>query len=303
MDIQPSRQKVLIVDDAPADIRILGEELKSSYEVIVATDGETALKRALSENAPDLILLDIMMPDPDGYEVCRRLKANEATRDIPVIFITAMNGEDDEKKGLELGAVDYICKPFSVPIVLARVNTHLELKRKTDLLENLSYLDGLTGIANRRRFDDVLKAEWNRARRKASLLSIIMIDIDYFKSFNDTYGHHRGDECLKELAGVLSGCLRRSPDFVARYGGEEFAAILPETDLAHVVAIAETIRKSVEDLDIEHSGSPLRRVTASFGVASMAPTPASSTATLLEAADQALYRAKSNGRNQVRSAG
>lgn len=302
MNLRISRHKILVVDDTPANIRILGEELKSSYELIVATNGESALKRALSDNAPDLILLDIMMPDMNGYEVCRRLKADDRTRNIPVIFITAMSAEEDETKGLELGAVDYICKPFSLPIVRARVRTHLELKRKTDILENLSFLDGLTGIPNRRRFDMVLEMEWQRAMRNAQPLALVIIDVDHFKAFNDTYGHGAGDTCLKQVAEALNACQRRSSDFMARYGGEEFAAVLPCAGTGDAAAMAEIIRKEVESLGIEHSGSPTcDRVTVSLGVASIIPPLHSSPSILLEAADRGLYAAKAAGRNQSKS--
>ena len=196
------KQTVLIVDDAPANIKILGEVFKGSYKVRIATTGPKGLDIAMSPNPPDLILLDIVMPDMDGYEVCRRLKASKRTQNIPVIFITGKSEEADETMGLELGAVDYITKPFSLPIVKARVKTHMELKRHRDILENLSALDGLTGIPNRRRFDEFFEREWLRALREPALLSMIIIDIDFFKAFNDNYGHQAGDEVLCRKSNV-----------------------------------------------------------------------------------------------------
>lgn len=189
------REKILIDDDDPTSIITLGEVLKDKYDIFVATNGEEALKRAKNE-LTDLILLDIMMPGMDGYEVCRRLKEDKVTEKIPVIFITSKNSEEDEAVGLELGAVDYFTKPFRIPIIKARIKNHLELKRKSDILASLSFTDGLTGVANRRRFDEAVEYEWKRAQRSSQPLSLILIDIDDFKLYNDNYGHLAGDECL-----------------------------------------------------------------------------------------------------------
>ncbi len=293
--------RILLVDDSPSNILLLGEELRRSHEVLVATDGETALRRAVSEPHPDLILLDVMMPGMDGYEVCRRLKNDERTRGIPIIFLTARNAEDDETKGLDLGAVDYITKPFSLPIVHARVRTHLDLKRKSDLLETLSQRDSLTGVFNRRRFDEVFLAEWKRALRGQTPLSLLMMDIDCFKAYNDAYGHLAGDQCLRSVAGAVSATLHRPGDFLARYGGEEFVAVLSETDVDGAAHIAERIRKTVEDLGIEHGYSPAAdRVTLSIGAASTVPRREFAHQMLIEIADSALYDAKQNGRNRMR---
>lgn len=296
------RQKILIVDDAPANISVLVKALTSDYEISVAVTGEDALSIVTSDRAPDLVLLDIMMPGMDGYEVCRRMKNDAATREIPIIFITAKDDEEDETRGLELGAVDYITKPFSPPIVKARVKTHLELKRKSDLLENLASLDGLTCIANRRRFDQILEVEWSRALRTESWISVIMMDIDFFKPYNDNYGHAAGDDCLRKVAEALETSLRRSADTVARYGGEEFVAILPGTDPHGALVVAENMRHSVESLAIEHAYSAVSPlVTISAGVASAIPMTESSAGTLVASADKRLYEAKSSGRNRVES--
>jgi diguanylate cyclase (GGDEF)-like protein len=295
------KQRILIVDDAPENIRILAQALKSDYKTTFATAGDQAIKFAISEDPPDLILLDIMMPEMDGYEVCRRLKAEHKTKNIPVIFITAMNQEEDETKGLEIGAVDYITKPFSMAIVKARVRTHLELKRHRDILENLSSLDGLTAILNRRRFDEVLQTEWRHCQREGSPLSLVMIDIDYFKNFNDKRGHQAGDDCLKRVAKTLADSVRRPMDIVARYGGEEFAAILPKTDRDGSIFVAEIMRNNIEALNISHPDSSVSDyVTISLGSATVVPDNRLSSDILVKAADDALFQAKREGRNCVR---
>ena len=196
---------------------------------LFATNGKEALRIAGSDRPPDLILLDVMMPQLDGYEICRRLKSEESTQNIPVIFVTVRDAVEDEARGLELGAIDYVTKPFNMPIVRARVRNHIELKRRGDDLEALSCLDGLTSIPNRRRFDEVLALEWRRSLRAETWLSLMMMDIDQFKAYNDHYGHPAGDSCIKQVARAIAGCLTRAGDFVARYGGEEFCAVLPES--------------------------------------------------------------------------
>ncbi|MBW2303985.1 MAG: PleD family two-component system response regulator [Deltaproteobacteria bacterium] len=294
------KQTILIVDDAPANIKVLGEALRDEYKVRMAVSGSKGLEIATSSNPPDLILLDIVMPDLDGYEVCRRLKAMKSTQNIPIIFITGKTEEEDETKGLELGAVDYITKPFSLPIVKARVRTHMELKRHRDLLENLSTLDGLTGIPNRRRFDEFLEREWSRALREPELLSLVLMDIDFFKAFNDTYGHGAGDDCLRKVAKTLSVQAKRPMDFVARYGGEEFVCVLPGTDLDGAIQVAENMRRKIESLNIPHSRSAVAdRVTISLGVATTIPSKRLRPQDLVEGADKALYKVKNGGRNRV----
>jgi len=297
-----SKPTILIADDIPMNIKILGDALKSDYSVRFATDGLKALEVATLFPPPDLILLDIMMPGMDGYDVCRALKNNKETQNIPIIFITAMSQEEDEAKGLELGAVDYITKPFSLPIVKARVKTHIELKRHRDMLERLSLLDGLTGIPNRRRFDECFDLEWKRAERSSVFLSVIMIDIDLFKQFNDFYGHQHGDECLKRVAKTLAGSVKRASDCVARYGGEEFVCVLPDTDIQGAMQVGETMRQNVDALQMTHERSNVTdHVTISVGVATTIPTRTQSRFGLLEVADKNLYCAKANGRNCTKS--
>ena len=298
MDVK--KQKIMIVDDTPSNISVLGEVLKDEYEIFISTNGQSALEK-VAANPPDLILLDITMPGMDGYEVCRRLKQNQDTRKIPVIFISGKNAEEDEIKGFSVGAVDYITKPFRIPIVKARIKTHMELKRKTDLLESISSRDGLTGIFNRRKFDTVLAAEWNRALRSGQPIAVMLLDIDFFKLYNDNYGHLSGDECLKAVAQTLSAALQRATDFAARYGGEEFVIVLSDTEPEKALLVAEKIRQAIADLRIEHLYSTAApHITVSLGVASTVPIRNMDYNILLEIADNALYEAKQSGRNTVK---
>ena len=294
------RQRILIVDDMPTNIRILGEALRKDHAVSIATSGEQALAAALGGDPPDLVLLDIMMPGMDGFEVCRRLKGDPATKSIPVIFVTALNEDLDEERGLSLGAVDYITKPFSLPVVLARVRNHLELARKTRMLERLALVDGLTEVANRRSLDEALEREWRRARRSGTGLAAVVCDIDHFKAYNDNYGHGAGDICLRQVAQALARAVSRPGDVLGRYGGEEFLALLPETGLEAARDVAERMRLAVYDRALPHAhSSAADRVTLSLGAAAMTPDGEHEPADLLKAADQALYRAKKAGRNRV----
>lgn len=292
--------RILIVDDSPTSIQILAEELKTAYHITVANSGADALKIANSNEPPDLILLDVIMPEMDGYEVCRQLKAGYATKNIPIIFVTARHDAADEEHGLNLGAVDYITKPFHLAIIKARVRNHLSLKQKTDLLESLAQLDGLTNIPNRRRLEATLVTEWRRACRGQIPISIVMLDIDHFKAYNDHYGHGAGDVCLKAVVQVLRNTLSRPADMIARYGGEEFAAVLPGTDFAGANAVAENFRQAVYFLQLPHEhSSVLNQVTISVGFASIAVPTDDSYAGLLAAADKMLYQAKNAGRNRI----
>lgn len=294
------KQTLLIVDDEPFNVNLLHALLKQDYKIMVAISGEQALKGALSRR-PDLILLDIMLPDIDGHEVCRRLKMDERSKDIPIIFISARNDVGDEALGLELGAVDYISKPFNSAVVQARVRTQMRLKRRGDLLEALVMLDGLTMIPNRRAFDETCQREWRRSQRTNTVLSAVMMDIDHFKGFNDHYGHRQGDECLIAVAKALMSGPKRPGDFVARYGGEEFAAVLADTNHEGALGMGERLRNMVFNLSIPHATSPVAsQVTLSVGVASTVAQSRCSARQLFEAADSALYRAKNEGRNCVR---
>lgn len=293
-----SRETILIVDDIVANIEILNSILGSTYEILFATSGQDAIDIA-KEQLPDLILLDVVMPGMDGYAVCSRLKAEEKTRDIPVIFVTAMDHEEDESKGLNAGVIDYIIKPIRPSIVKARIHNHLELKHYRDYLKNLSTLDGLTGIPNRRRFDEVLQNEWYRGNRNQTTISLLMMDIDYFKAYNDNYGHLAGDECLRRLARCLSESVRRPVDLPARYGGEEFVLLLPETDSDEAVTVARRLQEKTHQLNIPHAYSQAAdHVTFSIGIATMIPSDACSQLDLVNRADKLLYEAKHHGRNR-----
>ena len=295
----PAKRSILIVDDQPANIKVLANLLKSDYTIQVANNGAKALELSLKENPPDLILLDIVMPDMDGYRVCRVLKDNNRTSYIPVIFITAMDDVSDETKGFDLGAVDYISKPFHPDVVKARVRNHMNLKIKSDLLENMSHLDGLTQIANRRHLDETLQSEVKRHKRSEKPLGVVMLDIDFFKPFNDHYGHGKGDECLIKVVQALQSTLKRPSDILARYGGEEFVVLLPETDSEGTKRVAEQLRLAVEQLRYPHEHSKIAdHVTVSLGCFSDR-LDHQSPEELLKRADEALYEAKAAGRNRV----
>lgn len=295
----PQRAKLLVVDDQPLNIQALYQAFADEHQVFMATSGAQALAMCAAK-PPDLVLLDVVMPDMDGHEVCRRLKADAATRDIPVIFVTAHNDEAAETYGLELGAVDFISKPINPKIVRARVKTHLTLKAQSDLLRQWVYIDGLTGAFNRRHFDEHLKAEAGRAARTGTLLSVVLLDVDFFKLYNDRYGHQAGDDCLRRIATTLKGGLRRPGDVLARYGGEEFACLLPETGLEGALVLANQLGQAIVEQQIEHAGSSVAPVvTVSLGVSTTSPGTPSSAQTLLRGADAQLYLAKSGGRNRA----
>ncbi|MCE2573095.1 diguanylate cyclase domain-containing protein [Motilimonas eburnea] len=293
-----TRYRILIVDDEAINISILVELLKHQYDTIVAKNGEQALRRAV-EHQPDLILLDVVMPKMDGFEVCKRIKANPETADIPVIFITAKDSETDEEEGLRVGAIDYVTKPFSSAIVRARVNNHLELKRRGDLLKALSTLDPLTGLANRRRLDEYLAAQFQQLLRSGGMLGLLVLDIDYFKAYNDHYGHQQGDECLSQVASLLQSIPLRSVDLVARYGGEEFVIVMPLTERSALEKIAEQVCQVLHDNPIAHRYSLVApHVTVSIGGAGVFPSQHTSAEQLFNLADVALYQAKEQGRNR-----
>lgn len=294
-----ARPRLLVVDDQPVNIRSLHEIFRHDHEVFISTSGIQALEMS-RKCSPDLILLDIVMPDIDGLEVCRRLKSDPETRDIPVIFVTAQDKPDDETSGLGAGAVDFITKPVNPAVVRARVRTHLTLKAQSDLLRSLVFIDGLTGVANRRRFDESLDAEWRRCRRIKSPLSLFMVDIDHFKLYNDSYGHQAGDACLQEVAMILKGQLGRSHDLVARYGGEEFVCLLPDIRMANALQKAGTMVRAVRERGVPHGSSTTDPVvTISLGAAVTVPGPDLRPDDLISAADEQLYAAKRLGRNRV----
>jgi len=312
--------KALIIEDTLTSATLVCHQLgKMGLETVHARDGESGIELFKSER-PDLILLDIIMPGLDGFEVARRIRQLERDGEwTPIIFLTARTGDEDLERGIEVGGDDYLIKPVSEIVLKAKVRAMqriaqmryslLVLTRKLDEanreLMRLSSADGLTGIANRRRFDETLLKEWRRCAREARPLALLLIDVDFFKPFNDNYGHQAGDECLKAVARVLSQTLHRPSDLAARYGGEEFAVILPGTDEAGALAVAEALRVAVQQMGITHRYSEVAPVvTISVGLACATPQPGNETGFigLLKDADAALYRAKSEGRNRVVSA-
>jgi diguanylate cyclase (GGDEF)-like protein len=293
------RPRVLIVDDQPVNVQALYQVFAADHQVFMATSGEQALLLCRRE-PPDLILLDVVMPGMDGYAVCAGLKADATTRDIPVIFVTAHDDEAAETRGLDAGAVDFISKPFNPKVVRARVRTHLMLKAQADVLRHWVYIDGLTGVRNRRDFDERLAAEWGRAVRNRTALSVVLLDVDFFKRYNDCYGHQAGDECLRRIAGSLKTGLKRPGDLVARYGGEEFACLLPDTGLAGAMTVAKQLREQVFAQQIPHAESSVAPVvTVSLGVCSKGADVGGSAELLLRLADAQLYEAKARGRHQA----
>lgn len=296
------RQRVLIVDDSIVNTKILEQSLAEKYDILIANSGKDALKIANSKTPPDIILLDVIMPEMSGYEVCKQIHLEEKTKDIPVIFLTALTNTENEEYGLKLGAIDYITKPFSIPVVEAKIKNHLALKYYQDILKVNTDVDSLTQIANRRKFDEMLAIEIRKAKRMNTYLSLIMLDIDHFKIYNDTYGHLEGDECLRQVAFALQMTLKRAGDLVARWGGEEFTCLLPNTNSKGAAHIAEKLRKTVMNLEIPHKYSPVEKVvTISVGVVTAKKSDSDGDAfeTMLEYVDDALYKAKAAGRNRI----
>jgi diguanylate cyclase (GGDEF)-like protein len=301
---------ILVVDDVSANLQVLTSMLKDSgYKVRPVPSGKLALLAA-QHHPPDLILLDINMPEMNGYEVCERLKADDKLKGIPVIFISALTEPLDKVKAFALGGVDYITKPFQMEELHARVETHLKLRRlqieleetnarlakANGRLEVLAVTDGLTGLKNRRAFQEKLQEEVRRVARYSASLSLLLLDVDHFKQFNDTFGHLAGDSVLRGVARLLEE-MSRSTDFVARYGGEEFVILLPNTDKQGSLVLAEKVRMAVERSDWRD-----RPISVSIGVATMAAANGDGMA-LVKEADAALYHSKKNGRNCVHHAG
>lgn len=341
-------ETLLIVDDAPDSLSLLMNFLtEQAFEVLVASDGQEGINIALYA-LPDLILLDILMPDLNGLQVCCRLKANPLTEHIPVIFLTAVTDTEQRLACFDAGGADFITKPMIRTEALARINTHLKISRlqktlmtqnrrlqetnqllmertaslehltiqlKLEIherqlaenalarinqeLEKLAMHDSLTGLANRRRFDEYLIQEWHRMAREQLPLTVILSDVDYFKQYNDNYGHQAGDHCLFQIAQCLGQSLRRPADLAARYGGEEFALILPNTEHNGAITVGQNVQRAMQQLNIQHSHSAFSHVSLSFGISCTIPNPQYQPADLLMAADHALYEAKRRGRNQL----
>ncbi len=323
---------ILIVDDS-ADSRVLVKRLleKNGFSEVITAETAFAAFDLLGMDRPacvatriDLILMDVIMPDMDGIEACRLIKANRCLKDIPIIVITASDITETLERAFTAGAMDFITKPVKPLELKARVLSALKIKYEIDQrkareaelvkvleeLENanrelsrLSSLDGLTGIANRRHFEQIYDMEWRRAARTGSELSVLFLDLDFFKYYNDTYGHQEGDDCLKQVAATAGRVLKRPGDLLARYGGEEFVVILPETSIAGAVEVAAAIRQAIERCNIPHSASPVAaHVTVSVGVAGGRVTQEDKPSDFIARADKALYEAKHSGRNRVKVA-
>ena len=320
---------ILLVDDAEEMRLLISRQLrKAGYTRVIdapsAAEAFSILGLDMDDKTVvdiDLIIMDIVMPEIDGIEACRRIKENDRFEDVPIIMITALADKGILQSAFDAGAMDYITKPVDKLELIARVRSSLRLKDEMEkrrererelivmsrelaaanqILQRLSLLDGLTGIPNRRRFDEVLAYEWKQAMRSKRPLSLVMMDIDHFKAFNDHYGHLTGDDCLKKVALAMSGILKSPTDFLGRYGGEEFAAILPMTASDGAMAIAAAMRTGVLDLAIPHDySSAASRVTISMGIATLVPRRGMTAAMLISAADQALYEAKADGRNRI----
>lgn len=300
-------KKVLLVDDRNDNLLVLASELNSrGYVILQANNGRLALEIARAE-IPDIVLLDIAMPDMDGYQVCQQLKADPRTKDIPVIFISILNEIEVKARAFAVGGSDYIARPFVIEEVVIRVQNQLaiarlkaQLKAKNQRLKILVSQDDLTKVANRYHFNRYLRQEWRRAYREGYYLSLILSDIDYFKQYNDRFGHQAGDVCLRRVARAITSAVKRPADLVARYGGEEFAVILPQTSGANALNVALEIHQAVERLQISHPDSTVSNfVSLSSGVACTIPTTRTNRTRLISEADTALYQAKTQGRNRV----
>lgn len=319
---------ILLIDDLPENLKLLTDLLSQlGYVVRSAVSGSRGIRSAKLK-CPDIILLDINMPEMNGYQVCQALKNDPDLYNIPILFISALDEIFDKLKAFQAGGVDYITKPFQIEEVVARIEAHLTIKRQQQVLkieiikrkqaeielqkindqlqeanhklELLLNLDGLTQIANRRRFNDSLLFNWQHHQREQKSLALVIIDIDYFKLYNDSYGHQGGDDCLIQVAQAIAKVPQRIVDLVARYGGEEFAVILPNTSIEGALIIAESIKQAIAELAIPHQNSLVSdRITLSLGVASLIPTNEQGLETLIIHADTALYTAKKRGRNQA----
>ncbi|MCY2930672.1 MAG: diguanylate cyclase [Planctomycetota bacterium] len=290
--------KTLIIDDSPDALAVAKARLaKENLDIVCAAGGQEGLATARRER-PDLILLDLDMPDMSGFDVCRALKADAALCMIPVIFLTGSGSTADKVKGLDLGAVDYVTKPFDAVELKARVRAALRTKHLQDLLAKYAQVDPLTELWNRRALEERLRQEWARLQRYGGALALLMADLDHFKAVNDTYGHPAGDQVLRDTAAILVSQCRES-DLPARYGGEEFVVVLPTHCAQDAAALAERCRRKIETARVQASGAEIH-VTASFGVADSIGL--STPEDLIRAADEALYLAKSDGRNCVRPA-
>ena len=313
---------VLLVDDQPMIAEAVRRALSSEEDIEFhyCQDPTKAIRLAPEINTT-VILQDLVMPEIDGLMMVRYFRVNKATAKIPIIVLSTKEEATIKSEAFQLGANDYMVKLPDKIEMIARIRYHsmayinqlerdeafraleqsrAELAEANRTLKKLSSLDGLTGIANRRSFDETLQKEWNRAIRSEKSIGLIMLDIDFFKLYNDHYGHQGGDDCLKKVAQGLTSAIHRDTDFLARYGGEEFSAILPDTDINGAVKVAEEMRLAVKEQNIAHAKSKVADIVSiSIGVSAFIPQRGADPEVLIVAADQALYRAKENGRNRV----
>lgn len=289
---------ILVVDDQALNLQVMNAILSPTYNVLAATSGAKAIE-ICGRTRPDLILMDVIMPSQNGLDVCRELKTNPAFSDIPIIFVTGLETEEEENSCWRAGGVDFIKKPINATTLKHRVHAHLQLKFQSDLLRDWAFVDGLTGAYNRRHFNDSYEREVKIAARSGRELAVALIDIDFFKKYNDHYGHLDGDDCLRLVATSLRKVMRRPNDTFARYGGEEFACIMPETTREGAVHMANKMLKAVRDAGIKHEVSEMGIVTVSIGVAYTVGQKLEATHDLLSNADERLYSAKQEGRNRA----
>jgi len=292
------KRTILIIDDSDSCVATLTRVLSSDFNLIIAKNGHDGIETA-KKKTPDIIILDIQMPDMDGFETITILKKTVSTRSIPVIFITALTKIEDEERGLRLGGSDFITKPFSADIVKLRVNNQIRMLDYVSTIEQLSRIDQLTGLPNRRSFHERLTSEWKLAARENTTISVLVMDLDHFKKCNDTFGHLMGDSVLQKISLVIRDNARKPTDFAARWGGEEFIVLLPKTDAEGARIVAESIRKDIEGFLIIFKDNRTTKMTMSIGVNTHNPTKECSMNDFLHNADDALYTAKANGRNNV----
>ena len=294
--ISQAPMKLLVVDDQPLNVRLLHALFEDDHDMFVATSGLQGIEVA-RKTTPDLVLMDVRMPGMDGYDACRMLKLDPATAHIPVIFVSAHRSEEDELAGFAAGGADFISKPFNATIVRARVKHQLLFKRQSDLLRRIADQDRLTGVGNRRFLEDRLASYGRQSARSGEMLALMMIDVDFFKPYNDMYGHAAGDTCLRAVAGALAQACVRPLDVLARYGGEDFVCLLPATSAAGAAEVAQRMHAQLRALALPHGGSAVGTcVTVSIGIACGYPANGEEAASLLELADRQLYRAKAEGR-------
>ncbi len=314
MQNKPAGLKVLVVEDSKVTLKVLCNYLeRMGIKPLTAELGKTALEIYAREH-PDIILLDAQLPDIDGFDIAQEIRRLEQKKDwTAIIFLTSMTKDEDLARGIEVGGDDYLMKPISEVVLKAKVvamRRLVEMQRSlvavthqlnvvNKELQRLSTTDGLTGISNRRMFDELSVREWRRCERMKKPISLVMVDVDHFKLYNDHYGHQAGDECLKTVAAQMQRAAPRPSDLVARYGGEEFAFVLGETDADGAKWVANLLRQRIDDLNLPHAASSLQHVSVSCGVASIVPGANLSLETLLQSADHALYQAKLQGRDRV----